>query len=784
MRNLIAAVICALVGASPALAQTDPPAASAATQSDLLAAESLRESALALRVRPDATGWAQRLVALTRFADRLAGNDPRTARVLAQICETQDDCDQAAQKLSVYLAANPNDHATGVRWMSLSLDSKERAEERTAFLQAVLERKDLPPTVRAIAAVQWAKILRGQAKQDDAARALETALKLDPHLPEALTELLATRKDPSAADHADVMLRMLTATAGSPQAAEIAGNLAALLDSLGLQKQSLDFYAFAWRIDRRLNDPKDTSYPFVLQYFSAILDAAAADRDLAGEAIRRFEPMRELFPGSADLDGLLIEACRLTGDDERAERLTDLMEKNYESKKSISSITLAFATELAWFYLVTRPHPEEAMAYARQAEAIDRDNPVVRRVLGAAELLSKDHRKQGIERLGALLDKDMYAGVFLAEHWFADKNETEARKALLAAAALGRSGHAFRRLLAVAAEHDVKIPPAEGAADVAEVVKAFNKRILQMGLVAEEFIAVEIRPVSRSVLPGEPVLIETILTNTGSLPVPLGETGLLSPVMSLEATVAGSEKRTFTDLPPATWSAPRYLQPGQSVSARVRLDVGDLGEFLRNRCMDEVELTVSGTLDPVRKGKTLRSRLPSVPIKSAVIKRLDILGEFDRSIAENFPPAYQRRLGLIVRDMKRGDLPRRMLAARQVASLLATARQVEMGKAAPPARLTGHFTKPVMLTMMREVLRDASPVVRSEMLASLQDIPLDAGILRLLAAPADDPSALVRFRLAELLGDSGGARYRTILNYLARDADPLVCLMVSAFKTR
>jgi hypothetical protein len=214
----------------------------------------------------------------------------------------------------------------------------------------------------------------------------------------------------------------------------------------------------------------------------------------------------------------------------------------------------------------------------------------------------------------------------------------------------------------------------------------------------------------------------------------------------------------------------------------VRIDVGRLAAFLARHPLEEFVLNVEGIVDPLQKGETFRSSLPSVRPTPVVITRASLLGQFDRSKMDEWPGAYQRALGSITEGIGRGTLRRRMLAARQLASLLALVREVEESKASMPKPLADIVKKPVLLSMLQAVLADEAGVVRAEMLAALGHVRLDESIIPLLAGAIEDRSSLVRFRLVELLGASGTAGQETIVDYLAQDGDKMVRLMALAFR--
>jgi HEAT repeat protein len=166
------------------------------------------------------------------------------------------------------------------------------------------------------------------------------------------------------------------------------------------------------------------------------------------------------------------------------------------------------------------------------------------------------------------------------------------------------------------------------------------------------------------------------------------------------------------------------------------------------------------------------------------LTRRDLLGEIDRSSPEALRAGYQLALGRIVRRIRRGDLPARMLAARQVASLLAMVARAERREAKLPPALAKTVKKPVLLAMLRALLEDKSPVVRAETLTALGHMTIDRSILMLLGGLFDDPDPLVRMRAAELLGASKTPGRQTVLTHLSKDSDELVRRMASAFLPR
>ena len=768
-----AIVVCCLAGVSPGRASR-PSSGPASRPENLLPAASLKHSAVDMVHAPAGTeGRAGRLVALTRLAHALAPSDPQINRLLANVIYgSQGKYSLAAAAARAYLEARPQDHMQGLHWLRLGLETAGGAGKREPFLNSVMDQSALPAALRAEAAAELARELRKQGKKAEAARALARALKLDPQNRLAIELRLAGEKVAPA----DRVRDMLALVRANPLDVHVVWQLAGLLDSLGLYGQSLRFFEHAWIMAGRHGQPQPQA--LAAEYLNAIMDAGQF-----GRAVQTFQPLLKRYPQGADLRSMLVEAHRALGQAGQAEKILATLAREYESRKAGAQLSQSFAVELAWFQLFTLRRPQAALAYARQAAQIDAADPVIQRILGVAELKTSA-TASGLKRLEKLLTKDIYAAAFLAEHYFVNNDKPAAEEAIAAGAALSRSGPAYRLLAKLAKERQVPIPPAAGSKACAKLADTFGNRYLQMARNPEKFIAAAMRPTAGRVPPGEPVGVTATLANIGAVAVPIGERGLLNPTMSLKVLVGDGAGITFDSLPLVVWPAPRYLAPGQAVHCNVRLDVGKLKAYLARRPLDELTLTVrAGAIGPIQVGRKFISSVPAVRVPDVVITRASILGNFYRSAPADWPRAYQYVLGLIVRDFKRGSLPQRMRAARQVGSLLALARQVEQRRARPPKPLADTFTKPVLLSMLRAVLQDRSPVVRAEMVAALAHAEMDSSILRLLGPVIGDPAALVRLRVVELIGASGTRGRRTIVDHLARDSNEFVRMMASAFRT-
>lgn len=784
------AVVCGIVGLAAgawlaqASARGSPPSTAPSTfpavgEADRLAAGSLRRSATSLVYAPaDTPARAARMVALARMADRLAPGEEATNRLLAGVYQAQGKTEWLAKCLDQCLRDSPQDHLLGQRWLRLNLDRLNTSEQRLGYLTSFVEQSRYPAALQAKAWAQTGAILRGQGETAAARKAFESALRLDPYDPEAIQGDMALRKDANALERVRAALAILR---GNPGRAELAVQAATALEEMGLYVAALSFFEHAWEMADLAGD-RDFQYGYVAsRYCNAMLAAKDNKR-----AVNTFTPILG-FTDSADLRSLLIEAHQALQETARANALIGDMEKSLRSKEGISTAPPTLERDLAWFYEHTVRRPADALTHARRADANAGDDPVVMRILGIAELLCDDPN-EGVTRLAPLVRSDAYAAKFLAEYYYGKGHDPNAAKAvLLEGVAAGRSGPAYRELAALAALRGVEIPPIPGAQEAQALVDQFDRRYLEMARAPDKFVSIRLQPVKDRPRPGEPIEVTAVLANLSEVEIPLGDWGLFNPRMSLEVeTAVAGVKERFGNLPVVIWPAPRYLPVGGSLSVREALDVGTLGRFLDLCPLEAVSLTVIPMLDPIQRGNRFFTSEPNATVAPIVITREAITGPVESNSPADVANACHALLGHLVYDLKNGDLPARMRAAGQVASLLTQVRRIEQGRERRllPTVVAEALSRPVLLRIVVELLGDPSDVVRAEMVSQLGGVPLDDKIVSLLAPVIEDRSPVVRLRLAELLGACGLPGQGPVLELLSRDRDDLVRAMALAMRAR
>jgi len=785
MRPVVSALVAVLLLWAAPCAADGAGTGSLPADDGVLAARSVRHSAMSLVYEPNALARAERLIALVGMADRLLPNDPKTHELYAFIYRSLGQRSGELRALEVQLNANPNDYAKAVQWISLRLSMAGSTEQATAVLDSIAAQAAWPAEVRAYALAERARLELSRGNRSTALQYCNRALQLDPYQPSALRAKIALLQQQAPLSAAQQAAASIALISGNPFSEGPVYELAILLDRLGLYTQAVELMDNVMSMVSQRTDsiPDQQLSSLAAQHFGVLLDAEQYDR-----VIRELPPVLDKFPQSSELWRLLLEAYREADMQQQASDLLEKLHARYEGMRISSGGSPRFARELAWFYLTCLQKPDMALSVLQNYRtSVSTDDVLMQMLIGAAEIGSGrvDDERLGVQRLQALADKNPYAAAFLAEYYFSKGDSGSGRMVIETGAAITRSGGGYRMLRRVARRNGAQIVPTlPGAAEVAEVLKQLNPHYLKMGRNPGDYVRITIEPLRDTIPLCDAVSLRATISNAGPVPLPLAQPGAsgLQPRASLEVRVTDSSGQTvsFSDLPMVTWPAPRYLGPGRSVSTELRIDVGRLALYLLQRPLEDVTLSVSAILSPQQQDSLVVSSVPGIEVAPVEIKRLGLYSTFGLEDVHDPAAAYRTSLAYIVRDIKAGSLERRMRAARQTACLLGMVRQAERGRGQLPEQLNGVIDKSVMLRMVQEILKDHSPVVRAELLTALQFVKLDDSILQQLGQVVEDPDPLVRFRMAELIGTSRTPGKETLVDYLAQDDDELVQAMAKA----
>ena len=652
-------------------------------------------------------------------------------------------------------------------------------EQKAALLETVTGDEKFSAPLRSFAFALKGRLLIDRGQPGLATIAAKEAIKLDPHNPEALQIRLELGDNLSKADIAQIMLAQIS---GDLLSEKPAWQFARWLSEIGLAGESLTFYDYASKIAPRRALPVDEYFLLTVSFLNAIIDAGEYN-----VAIQMLSGMAHLFLSNPELAFLAIEASMAVGQSESVENLEVQLDELFQGLSASGETDNEKALLAAHFYLVIKDDPASALKImGPDITGKGLDDLFVQRIIGAAELASEDpdEASQGRARLGRIMDHDVYSAALVARYELAKGNTTAAREAINIGLKSTRSGPAFRMLQSVARSASVQIEELPGLEKVRKVLEAYDTQYMAVGIAIDKVLMLTIQPVSEVVSYCEPIEVEVVLTNNGPVPFPIVPPagGLIQPKVILSVVVKGRMTKEFEGLVKVALPAPRYLEPGQSISAKARIDLGLLGDHINNLPFSDLRLTINGVIGQVEieADDRITSQMPLLPGRPASILRQGLFSTFGLDPQRDLAGTYQKSLGFIVRDIQNGKLPARLRAARQVGALLRITRMPRRQRFGVPRSVSAVLDELVLVRMLQEVLKDSDPLVRAEMLSSLNGVSVSEVILRELGPAIEDADPLVRFRLAEMLGLSGSTGRQKVLVHLSQDSDEMVRQMAKA----
>jgi tetratricopeptide (TPR) repeat protein len=756
-----------------------------------LAAKSFRLSAAGVMQLPDAKAPGGRAAMLAMASEELDPTNIEVHRMLADFMEIAGFREKAAYQAMLCLRADPNNHSAGLRWLDRSLVLMQGAQARNDFLEDVAQRGDLPKPLRAEAYARQGALLARQGLQRAAVAAFNSALELDGLNPLALTEQARLGGQIEPTNLVPLNVKMLR---GNPMSAQAAWSLGSTLGREGVYAEAMRFFDYAWLVSRRKTAGGNVPTEYTLTYAGSMLDANAPQKviETFGDQLQEHQPvfMVKDLHEPWDLRVQAIEAYRMAGMDANATALQKTVAQDYETRAEKAESSIQLARQLAMFYAITADDWSTASRYIKISERINADSADVQAFAGMMRI-KNGQIPAGEKMLRESATGSVWGCAFLADHLYREAKLAEAARMVRRAADLSRRGWAFRHLKDVVARHDTTIPDNPLADQLAGEVKDLIDTWLPAWTHPEKLLTVKVRPLRKAVYPTEDIEVEITLTNTGKLAVPMGNWGLLSPAFAMRVTVPGQDPNgeVFDRLPLVVLPAPRYLQPGQSVTQRTSINVGPLRHELMSRPMDTIELTIDAILDPVvvEKDKETRlySPLPTVPVETIQVTRRPLAELYPKAKRSTAKDSFLYLIAYVVKDMRTGSVARRMRSARLAGSLMAYAQRVDAGKARAPEGVRKAWLSGYAMSMMRELLdrrKQPSFAVRAELLAGLRYVDLNDTTKKLLRGAFDDPSPYVRLRLVELIGSDDQVSFRRNIRKFAEDDSALVQTLVAAFE--
>lgn len=628
--SVIAATIVSAAMALGVGTQWTPAQAQTATPGDIALAARLAElgrDALRAKTIVDASWRAS--AAMMQAANRVDPTDGRYPRLLLDADLQLHDHQGAINALKAWLRTNPTNISAQTQLIDLYLAGMESADTKIAYLQEIIGKPPVGDLVRSHAAALATRLLMDRSENDQAAKTLAEALRLNPLNIDALRlryQMIAVKGTPL--ERTAALLALLRANPAQPQ---VMASLAGQVADVGLAQASLEWYLAANSLRTRSGIPAtpDLVNGYVTELFIAgQVDAA---QKLAGQVVSANPAAIDMWLLKLTMDRATKDASfnddkkkagvalsnRLadvrtsagqkgattrpvdTGPGLEVPNLTaDLAQVKAMVSNEARNAYVSVLADIAWYqmYYLEQPVNPGVLEFLRQT--LPADNVTLTRVEGWNALVQGKGDDARV-KLSAIADRDPLAKLGVIR--LAGKDP----KAQDAATADARklvndnpSGLLGATLWGELNSKSVQIvKSASGQAVEAELAK-FPRDLLKILDTPQEFYAIRGEPLQIAHAFGEPLVVRVTIQNLSDYDLTIGPEGVIHSDLWFDARLRGGIDQVVPGVAYDRIADAGVLRSRQSISQVVRIDQGQLGQFLSTNPAISVQVATGVMTNP------------------------------------------------------------------------------------------------------------------------------------------------------------------------------------------
>jgi len=609
--------------AMPAIALPEQNGTPAASPEQAELAERLLEIAGQLKnVSPQAAA------ALGDAAGGMFDADPRLLRQAADLRLDLGQRDQAIKLLGALRQQTPDDQLAQVQSIDLISSTMESADGKAQYLERIVDNTNVAAEVRSHAAVLLAGVQQQRGLDDDARRAIDQALRLNPLNHRALQlRLNDLMQIGTAPQRAKALVDFLLANPVQPA---VLSRLAEENARAGATDSAADLYVQLFdqldaartpaNVDDSINyvvvlvqqGKLDQATPILrallksdadnprVQYLNVLVARQSGDTNEAASRVTaaRGVLIRNLIRLQKQLDPNAKQA-----EDFAQPTLPDLNAAVAQVKKlqnpQVTQLYLAALGDLAWLevYLAGQAAPD-AVNEAIAALADPKD-PVQNRINGFAALDTGDLDAANV-KLSAVAERDPLSKLGLLMLQLKQGKDKAAVLAegnkLLAQYPVDVWSLMIRQSLQPAGKVEFRSPDAD--AIVAESARLPRKWLAFAQNGSQNYL-VDVDLLSPTVTIGQPILAKVTLQNTGDRPLLIGPGGEIDQYVPIDLTVRTTVEQSFPAAAAARLTGRLVLPPRASTSAVVRLDNPAVEAFLASKPQFPMSIFVSAVINPI-----------------------------------------------------------------------------------------------------------------------------------------------------------------------------------------
>jgi tetratricopeptide (TPR) repeat protein len=576
--------------------------------------------------------------ALLKAAVQCDPSEPRYMRLVADSQIALHDNAGALETLSAMRKLQPEDQIRQLEYIDLVVDTMETVDKKLDYLNPLLPNDAIAPEIRSAIAWRCAMLLLEKRQQTDADDMVKKALTLNPLNWQALQyQYQQAAASGSDADRLSALLALLRSNPSTP---DLIVEVARILAANGLVTDSIKWYNYAglvWGRSRQippipiilevsseyfvadqmqsaqpvldqvlLKEPEN--YPAVI--LRLLIEKNGGARDIADKL--RNQARNALINDVAEArqklgvreattrpvnEGNTLPPPDLGGDIDRIKKLDD---------PSLRNSYLQVLGNLAWFELYFNGQTIEAerlLTVIRQLSDPDdaQSKAFIARMEGWLFLLQPNKIGEAKVKLSAAAETDPFAALGLVRVYdLEDKPKAKAEAAKL----LNKysSGIAGAMIFHDVRELGVKVAPKPEAAAISDALAKFPKDWMRVIDAPNQFYIIRGEPLKISHPYGEPIMVRVTIQNIADYDLTIGDDGLIKPGLWFDVQLTGLIQRNVPGTAFDRITDRIVLKPKQVITRTIRIDQGNLAQFLNQNPGPPIAMRVTVRTNPLSGG--------------------------------------------------------------------------------------------------------------------------------------------------------------------------------------
>lgn len=773
LKSMAAAVVLAAAASVNAAPSADETAADKA-----LAERFAMFGQQTLASRAVAPATLRQAAAQLEEAFALAPDEPRFGRLLTE-AYLQLGGDEgrkgAIGALDRYRKLAPGDQASQIRLIELYAGMVETAEKLGKYYDQLLADDAIAAPVKSHVAIMAANLAHERGDNARQSEMTDAAVRLFPLSVEALEAKYSSLPDDAKpTERLQILLKLIQANPGQPA---VMNTIADICADAGLYDSALNWYQQSSAVSSKLGTGADlramTEYAAELVVADQPIPAATnikslleadptdAEAGILGLVLsmKSSDPARIDAAADTAKNAIRARLAQLSAavtqnpapttqpldDNGVSADVAKLKDADNENLKALYTATLV---DLAWVDIYGRGKPADAQPTMNALrELLPQDSATLARLDGWSALANGDKATAQV-KLSAAADRDPLAQLGMVRLNGVADNDT-ARK-LISDHPSGVLG----AILIEALRGRGMVQAGPDAPAIRSELDKFPRAWLNLLDNARQFYVLKAAPAENKIAfnYGDPILVQTTITNTGTLDLTVGATGAVRPDLWFDVNVRGINQQTLAGVAFDRMGGKLVLGPKESNTQVVRLDQGQLFGLLGDNPGTSIPLYGSVLTNPLTQSIGVspgpagtREQFSNVIERTAAPLNDSTVVKASSQVVNGSGDERVRNIDLLaalVRQIRAANKPELMPRAQEMTDLIrkSTGDRVAAVRAESFATTAALSDAAGRQSIVQQMLSDSEPMIRAIGLSAAQRMT-DGKTIKELAKPLADGDA-------------------------------------------